>query len=110
MLRRAFRIANTEAIGARIGSVQDATQADVILKVRRPTGTEVAGYKSGAIVIAIMDPYGNEAALVDMARAGLTSFAMELMPRITRAQVDGRPVVTGQSCRLSGCDRGSRGL
>ncbi|MBB3457754.1 NAD(P) transhydrogenase subunit alpha [Rhizobium sp. BK313] len=75
-----------EAIGARIGSAQDATQADVILKVRRPTGTEVAGYKSGAIVIAIMDPYGNEAALVDMARAGLTSFAMELMPRITRAQ------------------------
>ena len=75
-----------EAIGARIGSAQDATQADVILKVRRPTGTEVAGYKIGAIVIAIMDPYGNEAALVDMARAGLTSFAMELMPRITRAQ------------------------
>ncbi|AYG60472.1 Re/Si-specific NAD(P)(+) transhydrogenase subunit alpha [Rhizobium jaguaris] len=75
-----------EAIGARIGSVQDAAQADVILKVRRPTGDEIAGYKSGAIVIAIMDPYGNEAALADMARAGLTSFAMELMPRITRAQ------------------------
>lgn len=33
-----------------------------------------------------MDPYGNEAALVEMAKAGLTSFAMELMPRITRAQ------------------------
>ncbi|MDL2399330.1 Re/Si-specific NAD(P)(+) transhydrogenase subunit alpha [Rhizobium mayense] len=75
-----------EAIGARVGSAQDAAQADVILKVRRPTADEIAGYKSGAIVIAIMDPYGNEAALVDMARAGLTSFAMELMPRITRAQ------------------------
>ncbi|MDL2405477.1 Re/Si-specific NAD(P)(+) transhydrogenase subunit alpha [Rhizobium calliandrae] len=75
-----------EASGARIGSVQDAAQADVILKVRRPTADEIAGYKSGAIVIAIMDPYGNEAALVNMARAGLTSFAMELMPRITRAQ------------------------
>ncbi|MDK4738072.1 Re/Si-specific NAD(P)(+) transhydrogenase subunit alpha [Rhizobium sp. LEGMi198b] len=75
-----------EAIGARIGSARDAVRADVILKVRRPTSEEIAGYKSGAIVIAIMDPYGNEAALADMARAGLTSFSMELMPRITRAQ------------------------
>jgi NAD(P) transhydrogenase subunit alpha len=33
-----------------------------------------------------MDPYGNEAALAAMAKAGLTTFAMELMPRITRAQ------------------------
>jgi len=75
-----------EAIGARIGAVKDAKRADVILKVRRPTSKEMTGYKTGAIVIAIMDPYGNEAALVEMARAGLTSFAMELMPRITRAQ------------------------
>jgi NAD(P) transhydrogenase subunit alpha len=61
--------------------------ADIILKVRRPDETELAGYKRGAIVIAIMDPYGNDAALAAMARAGVTSFAMELMPRITRAQV-----------------------
>ncbi|MBB3611072.1 Re/Si-specific NAD(P)(+) transhydrogenase subunit alpha [Rhizobium sp. BK602] len=75
-----------EAIGARIGAAKDAKRADVVLKVRRPTRKEIGGYKSGAIVIAIMDPYGNEAALVEMAKAGLTSFAMELMPRITRAQ------------------------
>ena len=43
-------------------------------------------YKPGALVIAIMDPYGNEAALKAMADAGVTAFAMELMPRITRAQ------------------------
>ena len=78
--------AEYEAIGARLGTVKDAKRADVILKVRRPTSKEIAGYNAGAIVIAIMDPYGNEAALVEMARAGLTSFAMELMPRITRAQ------------------------
>ncbi len=78
--------AEYEAAGARIGTVDDARAADVVLKVRRPTSAEIAGYKSGAIVIAIMDPYGNEAALAEMARAGLTSFAMELMPRITRAQ------------------------
>lgn len=78
--------AEYEAAGARIGSVKEAKAADVVLKVRRPTTREIAGYKSGAIIIAIMDPYGNEAALAAMARAGLTGFAMELMPRITRAQ------------------------
>jgi NAD(P) transhydrogenase subunit alpha len=60
--------------------------ADVVLKVRRPGEAEVAGYKKGALVIAIMDPYGNEAALGTLAKAGVTAFAMELMPRITRAQ------------------------
>ncbi len=60
--------------------------ADVVLKVRRPGEAEFAAYKKGALVIAIMDPYGNEAALGAMAKAGVTAFAMELMPRITRAQ------------------------
>jgi H+-translocating NAD(P) transhydrogenase subunit alpha len=60
--------------------------ADVVLKVRRPTAAELAGYKQGALVIAIMDPFGNEAALAAMAQAGVAGFAMELMPRITRAQ------------------------
>ena len=60
--------------------------ADVVLKVRRPANGEVAAYKRGALVIAIMDPYGNEAALAELAKAGVTAFAMELMPRITRAQ------------------------
>jgi len=60
--------------------------ADIVLKVRRPNGAEIARLKKGAIVVAIMDPYGNEAALKAMADAGLVAFAMELMPRITRAQ------------------------
>jgi len=61
--------------------------ADVILRVRRPSPTEVAGAKPGAAVIAIMDPYGAEQAIADLAKANVTGFAMELMPRITRAQV-----------------------
>jgi NAD(P) transhydrogenase subunit alpha len=75
-----------EKLGARIGSASDAKTADVVLKVRRPAPKEIKTYKSGAIVIAIMDPYGNEKAIADMAAAGLSTFAMELMPRITRAQ------------------------
>src|SRR5471032_467566 len=78
--------ADYEAAGATVGD--DVTKdADVVLKVRRPGQSELAGYKKGALVIAIMDPYGNEAALKAMADAGVTAFAMEFIPRITRAQV-----------------------
>src|SRR5262252_5079223 len=74
------------AAGATVtsGAVKDA---DVVLKVRRPTSSELARYKKGALVIGIMDPYGEDAALKAMADAGVVAFAMELLPRITRAQV-----------------------
>ncbi|HWK64769.1 MAG TPA: Re/Si-specific NAD(P)(+) transhydrogenase subunit alpha [Rhizobiaceae bacterium] len=75
------------AAGASIGKASDAGKADVVLKVRRPTEAELKGYKKGAAVIATMDPYGNDAAVVALAKAGVTAFAMEFMPRITRAQV-----------------------
>ena len=75
-----------EQAGANIGKIADAKKADVILKVRRPSGKEAASYKKGAVVIATMDPFGNEKDIKAMAKAGLTSFAMEFMPRITRAQ------------------------
>jgi proton-translocating NAD(P)+ transhydrogenase subunit alpha len=61
--------------------------ADIVLKVRRPQAAEVTRYKRGAIVIGIMDPYGHDDALRAIADAGLIAFAMELLPRITRAQV-----------------------
>jgi NAD(P) transhydrogenase subunit alpha len=64
-----------------------AKDADVVIKVKRPEASELGQYKRGAAVIAIMDPYGNDAALKAMADAGVSAFAMELMPRITRAQV-----------------------
>jgi proton-translocating NAD(P)+ transhydrogenase subunit alpha len=74
-----------EAAGA---TVEDGAEsdADIVLRVRRPSGSQVGSYKKGAIVVAIMDPYGNDAALRALADAGVTAFAMELMPRITRAQ------------------------
>ncbi|MGY4482342.1 NAD/NADP transhydrogenase alpha subunit [Bradyrhizobium sp. LM3.2] len=74
------------AVGA-IVSADALKDADIIIKVKRPEASELAQYKRGALVIAIMDPYGNEAALKTIADAGVSAFAMELMPRITRAQV-----------------------
>jgi NAD(P) transhydrogenase subunit alpha len=77
--------ADYEAAGAVIS--RDAVRdADIVLKVRRPNEMELTAYKKGALVIAIMDPYGHEAALQALARAGVIAFAMELMPRISRAQ------------------------
>ncbi len=75
-----------EAAGATVAA-NAVKDADVVLKVRRPTAAELTSYKLGAVVLATMDPYGNEDALAAMAKAGVSAFAMELMPRITRAQV-----------------------
>jgi NAD(P) transhydrogenase subunit alpha len=77
--------AEFEAAGATLGDGAEK-DADIVLKVRRPTDAEIASYKKGAIVVAMMDPYGNGAELRALADAGLIAFAMELMPRITRAQ------------------------
>ena len=74
------------AAGATV-SADALKDADIVIKVKRPEASELANYKRGALVIAIMDPYGNDAALKAMADAGVSAFAMELMPRITRAQV-----------------------
>jgi NAD(P) transhydrogenase subunit alpha len=81
-------VPDAEFVAAGAAVTADAVKgADVVLRVRRPTALELASCRKGALVIAIMDPYGNEAALKAMADAGVTAFAMELMPRITRAQV-----------------------
>src|SRR6202162_4537687 len=73
------------AAGATV-SADAVKDADIVIKVKRPEASELGKYKRGALVIAIMDPYGNDAALKAMADSGIAAFAMELMPRITRAQ------------------------
>ncbi len=78
--------ADYETAGA-VVSADAVKDADIVIKVKRPEISEVGAYRKGALVIAIMDPYGNEAALKALADAGVSAFAMELMPRITRAQV-----------------------
>ena len=77
------------AAGATIAkTAKDALKdAEIVLKVRRPSSAEIKLIKKGALVLAIMDPYDSAEALAAMAAAGLTTFSMELMPRITRAQV-----------------------
>jgi NAD(P) transhydrogenase subunit alpha len=73
--------------GAEIAETAGAAlaDADLILAVKRPDGLD--GVKRGAAVVALMDPYGNGPALQRMAEAGVSTLSLELIPRITRAQV-----------------------
>jgi NAD(P) transhydrogenase subunit alpha len=59
--------------------------SDIVLKVRAPLPEEVGQIKRGAILIGLLNPF-DAAGVESMARQGLTAFAMEWLPRITRAQ------------------------
>ena len=61
--------------------------ADVLFKVRAPSAEEIKALKPGAIVAAALNPYQDKATLAALAEAKTTAFAMEFIPRITRAQV-----------------------
>ena len=61
-------------------------EADVIGAVRPPAPDTVAGAKQGALLIAFLSPYADTERLEGYAKAGLSAFAFEFVPRITRAQ------------------------
>jgi H+-translocating NAD(P) transhydrogenase subunit alpha len=88
-LKSSFLDNDYAAAGATIApdAISVIGDADIILRVRRPGADELSGAKKGALLLAILDPYGHTDALQDIAATGVDAFAMELMPRITRAQV-----------------------
>lgn len=61
-------------------------EADIVLKVGVPTQAEISKLRSGATLISCLAPLANEQLIGQLARQGVTSFAMELIPRSTRAQ------------------------
>ena len=60
--------------------------ADVVLTVRRPSQALVKSMKKGALLVGMIDPYADAGNLDALAQNGVSIFAMELMPRISRAQ------------------------
>jgi len=77
--------ADYEAMGAAI--VSDALGAgDIVLKVRAPDAGEIARMKKGAVLAALLAPHAEKDAVGKLALAGVTAFAMEFIPRISRAQ------------------------
>jgi NAD(P) transhydrogenase subunit alpha len=77
-----------EAAGARIATGAAATLegADVVFKVRGPSEEEIAALRAGAIAVGLFNPYQDKALVGALTDKGATVFAMELVPRITRAQ------------------------
>ncbi|MGH6969613.1 MAG: NAD(P) transhydrogenase subunit alpha, partial [Stellaceae bacterium] len=63
-----------------------ALGAEIVLKVQRPTADEVKAMKRGAVLVAMLAPLQHKDEVQAYAQAGVTAFAMELVPRITRAQ------------------------
>ena len=81
--------ADYEAAGARVTSDLAAVLAgaDVLLKVRGPTASETSALKSGTVVVGMLDAYRDKATVDALKGQGASAFAMEFVPRITRAQV-----------------------
>jgi NAD(P) transhydrogenase subunit alpha len=73
------------AVGAQTGSAADAFGCDMVLKVRAPSADERAQIKPGTVVIGMLNPFDADN-IAAMATHGLTAFALEAAPRITRAQ------------------------
>jgi NAD(P) transhydrogenase subunit alpha len=80
--------ADYQAAGATIAKDAAAALAgaDVVLKVRGPVDEEIAALKAGAIVAGLFNPYQDHALTEALTARSATVFAMELVPRITRAQ------------------------
>ncbi len=76
-----------KANGAEIfNNTSEISNADIIIKVNKPTDDEISSMKEGSLFIGSLDPYNSRETLDKLRDKGVTSFAMELMPRITRAQ------------------------
>ena len=81
--------ADFSAVGAAIATDLGSTlkDADVLLKVRKPADEEIALLKHGAVVVGLFNPHQDPALVGALAEKGATAYAMEFVPRITRAQV-----------------------
>jgi NAD(P) transhydrogenase subunit alpha len=90
--------------GARVGSVDDAWGADVVTKVAVPTLDEIGRLRPGQVLIGHLAPLTSPETNKALADQGVTSFAMEAIPRITRAQamdaLSSQANVTGYAATL----------
>ncbi len=83
-----FSDSDYENAGAKpVSSAMEAlSDADIVLKVGRPTAEEIQNIPAKSLVVAMLDPYSDREGLEQLAQSGVSGFAMELMPRISRAQ------------------------
>jgi len=75
-----------EKAGARAGSADEAWGSEIVAVVRAPSAEEIGRLSRGAVLIGFLNPLADAETARALASAGVTSFAMEAIPRITRAQ------------------------
>ena len=80
--------ADFAAAGAKVAAsaAEALAGADILFKVRGPSEAEIAALKPGAVVVGLLSPHSNGPLLEALAKQGVSAFAMELVPRISRAQ------------------------
>ncbi len=83
-----FSDADYEQVGAKLVSTEGEAlgDADIVLKVRSPDADEIALMKEGSALVGMLEPYGDKTLFNRLADACIDAFAMEFMPRISRAQ------------------------
>ena len=87
-------------------------QADIVLKVQAPNAEEVAQLKNGSVLIGALNPYNNLDLIKQLRDKQITSYAMELIPRISRAQsmdiLSSQAAVAGYKAAIMGADLSTR--
>jgi H+-translocating NAD(P) transhydrogenase subunit alpha len=98
-----------DAYGAAGAAVGDPWSADVVVKVAAPTAEEVARLRDGQALIAFLSPLTDSDGVERLASAGVHAFALESVPRITRAQpmdaLSSQATVAGYKAALIAADR-----
>ena len=86
--RSHFADTDYQGAGASIvkSDAEAVADADIVLTVRRPSADLAKSMKKSALLVGMLDPYSDPDGLANLAKNGASVFAMELMPRITRAQ------------------------
>jgi len=92
--------------GASLGTPWDA---EIVAKVRKPSEEELASFRSGAVLIAFLEPLTDRAGIDRLSERGVIAFAMESIPRITRAQamdaLSSQATISGYKAAILAADR-----
>ncbi len=87
-------------------------QADIVLKIQPPSDTEIAQLKESSVLIGMLQPYQNPERIAALKAKNITSFAMELIPRISRAQamdvLSSQAAIAGYKAAIMGSDLAPR--
>lgn len=81
-----FTDADYEAAGAQIVSQEEAWASEVVVHVQPPSEQEIARLRAGSVYIGFLNPLDHPEGVEKLARQGVTALAIELVPRISRAQ------------------------